>query len=99
MRINPRFAFIEQPRTNAMVEPFLRTLKEQGIHDRGFRVLKEVREAVRGFLDLYNGEWLLGQENRMGYNRLGISLRRYLPEEKVTALRAWSIFQNHASLA
>jgi transposase InsO family protein len=57
--ITPSFAFIEQPQTNGVVERFFRTLKEQVIYSRIFLNLKEVREAVRRFVDTYNREWLV----------------------------------------
>ena len=57
--INPSFAFIEQPQTNGVAERFVRTLKEQVIYGRVFQNLQEVSEAVRGFVDTYNREWLV----------------------------------------
>ena len=57
--ITSSFAFIEQPKTNGVAERFIRTLKEQVIYGRVFQNLAEVRTAVRGFVDIYNREWLL----------------------------------------
>jgi putative transposase len=57
--ISPSFAFIEQPQTNGVSERFIRTLKEQIIYGRVFQNLQEVREAVRGFVDTYNRQWLV----------------------------------------
>lgn len=57
--IHPSFAFVEQPETNGVAERFIRTLKEQAIHGRVFRNLKEVREAVAAFVKRYNEEWRL----------------------------------------
>lgn len=57
--ITPSFAFIEQPQTNGVAERFIRTLKEQVIFGRVFKNLQEVREAVRGFVDTHNREWLV----------------------------------------
>ena len=42
-----------------MAERFFRTHKEQIIQGRVFQNLKEVREAVGGFVDTYNREWLV----------------------------------------
>ena len=57
--ISPSFAFIEQPQTNGVAERFIRTLKEQVIYGRVFQNLKEVRTAVRRFVELTtsNGGW------------------------------------------
>jgi len=57
--INPSLAFIEQPQMNGVAERFIRTLKEQAIYGRVFQNLEEVRTAVRGFVDIYNREWLV----------------------------------------
>jgi putative transposase len=55
----PSFAFVKQPETNGVVERFFRTLKEQVIYGRVFRNLEEVRQAVVGFVELYNEKWLI----------------------------------------
>jgi putative transposase len=58
-RITPSFAFVAEPQTNGVAERFNRTLKEQAIYGRVFRTTKDVREAVKTFVDLYNNEWLV----------------------------------------
>lgn len=57
--IAPSFAFVAEPQTNGVAERFNRTLKEQAIHGRVFRNVKEVRLAVTAFKDLYNRHWRL----------------------------------------
>jgi transposase InsO family protein len=57
--ISPSFTFIEQPQTDGVAERFIRTLKEQVIYGRVFQNLQEGREAVKGFVDTYNREWLV----------------------------------------
>lgn len=57
--VSPSFAFIEQPQTNGVAERFNRTLKEQVIHGRVFHTLENVRQAVAGFVELYNDQWLV----------------------------------------
>jgi putative transposase len=42
-----------------VAERFIRTFKEQVIRGRVFQNLQEVREAVGGFMDTYNREWLV----------------------------------------
>jgi transposase InsO family protein len=55
--LTPSFAFVAEPQTNGVAERFNRTLKEQAIYGRVFRTVAEVRDAVKTFVDLYNGEW------------------------------------------
>ena len=55
--ITPSFAFVAEPQTNGVAERFNRTLKEQAIYGRVFRTVKDVREAVKNFVELYNREW------------------------------------------
>ena len=45
----PSVAFVEQPQTNGVAERFNRTLKDQAIHGRVFRIVEEVRAAVGAF--------------------------------------------------
>jgi putative transposase len=51
-----------------VAERFIRTLKEQAIHDRVFRNLQEVRQVVAEFVKRYNEEWRL--------DKLGFLTRR-----------------------
>jgi transposase InsO family protein len=53
------YAFVAQPQTNGVAERFNRTLKEQAIHGRIFRNLRELRAAVGAFVERYNAEWRL----------------------------------------
>jgi transposase InsO family protein len=55
--ITPSFAFVAEPQTNGVAERFNRTLKEQAIYGRVFRTVADVRETVKTFVDLYNGQW------------------------------------------
>ncbi len=56
--ISPSHAFVGEPEANGVIERLLRTLKEQAIHGRVFQAIDEVRDAVRGFVERYNAEWL-----------------------------------------
>jgi len=58
------FSFVGEPETNGVVERFHRTLKEQVIYGRTYRNVKELREAIQKFIELYNEEWLL---KKLGY--------------------------------
>lgn len=62
--IEPSFAFVHKPQTNGVAERFNRTLKEQAINGRIFRNVKEVREAVGTFVELYNEHW---RPEKLGY--------------------------------
>ena len=57
--IQPSYAFVEQPQTNGVAERFNRTLKEQIIHGRIYRNIAELRNAVRGFVEQYNAQWIV----------------------------------------
>ena len=47
------------PQTNGVAERFNRTLKEQIIHGRIYRNIAELRNAVRGFVEQYNAQWIV----------------------------------------
>ena len=53
--IQPSYGFVAEPQTNGVAERFNRTLKEQIIHGRIYRNIAELRDAVRDFVELYNG--------------------------------------------
>jgi len=57
--IAPSFAFVAEPQTNGVAERFNRTLKEQAIHGRVFKNVKELRAAVTAFKERYNHHWRL----------------------------------------
>ena len=57
--IQPSYAFVEQPQTNGVAERFNRTLKEQIIRGRIYRNIAELRNAVRGFVEQYNAQWIV----------------------------------------
>lgn len=57
--IQPSYAFVEQPQTNGVAERFNRTLKEQIIHGRIYRNIAQLRNAVRGFVEQYNAQWIV----------------------------------------
>ena len=57
--IHPSFGFVEEPETNGVVERWNRTLKEQAVYGRVFRILAEVRAAVAEFVVRYNQCWRL----------------------------------------
>ncbi len=73
----PSFAFLEQPQTNGVVERFFRTLKEQVIYGRVFENLEKVREAVSGFVELYNERWII---EKNGYQSPRQAREAYLME-------------------
>ena len=73
--IQPSYAFVEQPQTNGVAERFNRTLKEQIIHGRIYRNIAELRNAVRGFVEQYNAQWIV---EKNGYLRLKL-VRRGTP--------------------
>jgi transposase InsO family protein len=55
--VEASYAFIEQPQGNGVAERFFRTLKEQVVYGRVYRTVAELREAVDGFIALYNDQW------------------------------------------
>jgi len=56
--IKPCFAFVEQPRTNGVVERFNRTLKKQAIcGNKVLRNIEEVRRAAGKFVEDYIAQW------------------------------------------
>ena len=57
--IQPSYAFVAEPQTNGVAERFNRTLKEQIIHGRIYRNIAELRNAVRGFVEQYNAQWIV----------------------------------------
>ena len=57
--IQPSYAFVAEPQTNGVAERFNRTLKEQIVHGRIYRNIEELRNAVRGFVEQYNAQWLV----------------------------------------
>jgi putative transposase len=52
-------AYLGEPPCNECAERFVRTLKEQCIWSRPWRDVEELREGVRGFVELYNTCWLI----------------------------------------
>ena len=72
--IQPSYAFVEQPQTNGVAERFNRTLKEQIIHGRIYRNIAELRNAVRGFVEQYNAQWIGGLLLRRSHHRLPTNL-------------------------
>ena len=74
--IQPSYAFVEQPQTNGVAERFNRTLKEQIIHGRIYRNIAELRNAVRGFVEQYNAQWIV---EKNGYLSPAQARRRGTP--------------------
>ena len=75
--IEDSFGLVRQPETNGVAERFHRTLKEQAIEGRIFKNTKDVREAVRQFVKIYNEQWLVAklqyqspEEARLNYYKL-----------------------------
>ena len=48
-----------RPTWSGVAERFNRTLKEQIIHGRIYRNIAELRNAVRGFVEQYNAQWIV----------------------------------------
>lgn len=61
--IEDSFGLVKQPETNGVAERFHRTLKEQVIEGRVFRDVREVREAVGQFVEVYNAHWLVAKRD------------------------------------
>jgi putative transposase len=57
-------SFIRQPEGNGCIERFFRTLKEQLLWIERFRNIEELRKALHGFRERYNGQWIV---QRLGY--------------------------------
>ncbi len=57
--IAPSFAYVAEPETNGVAERFYRTLKEQVIYGRTYRIIEELRIALADFIERYNKYWLV----------------------------------------
>ena len=54
-------AFLGEPETNGCAERWIRTLKEQCLWTELHDTIDELRQAVAGFVDRYNTQWLIGR--------------------------------------
>jgi putative transposase len=54
-------AFLGEPETNGCAERWIRTLKEQCLWAELHDSVDELRQAVAGFVQCYNTEWLIGR--------------------------------------
>jgi putative transposase len=54
-------AFLGEPETNGCVERWIRTLKEQCLWVELHDTIDELRQAVVGFVESYNTQWLIGR--------------------------------------
>ena len=54
--IQPSYAFVAEPQTNGVAERFNRTPDHPW---RIYRNIAELRDAVRGFVELYNAQWIV----------------------------------------
>ena len=54
-------AFLGEPETNGCAERWIRTLKEQCLWAELHDSLDELRQAVAGFVQSYNTQWLIGR--------------------------------------
>jgi putative transposase len=52
-------AFLGEPETNGCAERWIRTLKDQCLWTELHDTVKELRQAVAGFVDRYNTSWLI----------------------------------------
>ena len=74
--IQPSYAFVAA-QTNGVAERFNRTLKEQIIHGRIYRNIAELRDAVRGFVEQYNAQWIVEKNGYLAPLKLsGVARRR-----------------------
>jgi putative transposase len=54
-------AFLGEPETNGCAERWIRTLKEQCLWAQLHDSVDELRQAVAGFVETYNAQWLIGR--------------------------------------
>jgi putative transposase len=54
-------AFLGEPETNGCAERWIRTLKEQCLWAELHDSVDELRQAVAGFVETYNTQWLIGR--------------------------------------
>jgi transposase InsO family protein len=54
-------AFLGEPETNGCAERWIRTLKEQCLWAELHDTVDELRQAVTGFVQSYNSQWLIGR--------------------------------------
>jgi len=54
-------AFLGEPETNGCAERWIRTLKEQCLWAQLHDTVDELRQAVAGFVEAYNSQWLIGR--------------------------------------
>jgi transposase InsO family protein len=54
-------AFVREPEGNGCAERFIRTLKEQLLWVEHFATVEQLRQALLGFRERYNREWLIGR--------------------------------------
>jgi putative transposase len=54
-------AFLGEPETNGCAERWIRTLKEQCLWAELHDTVDQLRQAVAGFVDRYNTQWLIGR--------------------------------------
>ncbi len=66
--ITPSFSYVREPETNGVVERFHRTFKEQIVHGRVYRNVKEFEAAAAEFIQIYNDKWILEKLNYMSPN-------------------------------
>jgi putative transposase len=54
-------AFLGEPETNGCAERWIRTLKEQCLWAQLHDTVDQLRQAVAGFVESYNTQWLIGR--------------------------------------
>ena len=69
-------AFVREPETNGVAERFFRTLKEQVIHGRVYRNVRELRDAIGQFVQTYNHHWTLEKLNYLSPTEARIAWMR-----------------------
>lgn len=75
-------AYPGEPECNGCAERWIKTLKEQCLWARSYRTVDELRQAVAGFVELYNREWLI---ERLGHRTPRETYQQWLADTEQAA--------------
>ncbi len=75
-------AFPGEPECNGCAERWIKTLKEQCLWARTYRDVDDLRQAVTGFVELYNREWLI---ERLGHRTPREAYAQWLADREQAA--------------